>query len=58
MRAFGGDGDSLANENDMLWFFEFIFIFVIVLVFLNLLIAIISATFDRVTESREMSNGA
>jgi hypothetical protein len=58
MRAFGGEGDGHGEQDGMLWVFEFLFVFVIIVVFLNLLIAIISATFDRVTESREMSNGS
>jgi len=56
MRAFGGEGDEISDNSAHMWVLSFLFILVVVLLFLNLLIAIISATYERVTESRDKAN--
>ena len=56
MRAFGGPGDEISDNSAHMWVLSFIFTLVVVLLFLNLLIAIISATYERVTESRDKAN--
>ena len=56
MIAFGGPGDEISDNSLHMWVYSLIFTIVVVLLFLNLLIAIISATYERVTESRDKAN--